>query len=289
MPFVGQGGSVTPDVYVRTANQQLTDPDTGTLTLTIKDPDGDVLAGFPVTYPSSGFVRLGLGHYEYTWLTSPSQAEGTYDWLWNGDVNGAPVPTATEEVEVLPSGSIGPESPLMTVAQLREHVTSRLADSALQRLIDANTLAITERAGAIGSASIVITGNRSRYIFLDRPISTITSITEFFNDPVGIGGVVLDSTDYRIQTGGLILERWGYGTHPADWWSERAELVYVPVDDSVERVRVLIKLIELDLNRQPGLSAVRIGEYSEQSRNEPYNDEREAILASLVPSVLSFA
>lgn len=180
-------------------------------------------------------------------------------------------------------------SGLLSVAGLREHVTSSLSDGALQDLLNANSLAIAQRAGPLGSIALTLTPSRDRYVFLDRPVQTITSITEYFSDPIGIGGVVLDATDYRLLSGGTLLERWGYGTHPADWWSDRVELVYVPVDDTAERVRVLVKLCELDLNRQPGLSALSIGDYSEQSRNEAYNDEREAVLASLVPSALTFA
>lgn len=179
--------------------------------------------------------------------------------------------------------------PLLSVDEFREHISTTLSDSAVQRLLDANAMAIAERAGPLGTASLTLTPSRDRYLFLDRPVSAITSITEYFNDPVGISGIVLDSTDYRLLSGGTLLERWGYGTHPGDWWSDRVELVYTPVDDTAERIRVLIKLCELDLNRKPGLSAISIGDYSEQSRNEAYNDEREAILASLVPSALTFA
>lgn len=177
----------------------------------------------------------------------------------------------------------------LAVADFREHVKTSLPDAAVQRLLDANALAINERGGPIGSLALVLTPRRDRFLFLDRPIASVTSILEYFNDPVGISGITLDSTDYRIQNAGTILERWGYGTHPADWWSDRVELTYVTVDDSAERNRVLIKLMQLDLNRQPGISSLRAGEVINQQRGEAYNDEREAILASLVPSALSFA
>lgn len=177
----------------------------------------------------------------------------------------------------------------LSVAQVREHVTTVLPDDAVQRLIDANALSINQRAGTVGSVSLTIAGGQSRYIFLDRPVGAITSITEYFPDPIGISGVVVDSTDYRILNGGTLLERWGYGTHPADWWSDRVEIVYDAVDDSAERNRVLLKLIQLDINRAPGLSEIKIGDYLEQQRGEAYDDEREAILASLVPSPFTFA
>lgn len=177
----------------------------------------------------------------------------------------------------------------LDVAQFREHVITRLPDDAVQRLLDANSMAIDERNGPIGSLELILTPNRDRYLFLDRPVSSIASITEFYNDPVGISGVVLDSTDYRLTSAGQILERWGYGTHPADWWSDRVDIVYSPVDDSADRIRVLIKLCQLDINRDPGTSETRIGPYMQQQRGEAYDDEREAILASLSPAQLTFA
>lgn len=177
----------------------------------------------------------------------------------------------------------------LTVSQFREHVKTSLPDTAVQRLLDANSLSIDERAGPIGSVPETRYPRQDSLIFLDRPVASITSITEFFNDPIGISGVVLDSTDYRLHSNNTVLERWGYGTHPADWWPTRVEFVYVAVDDSAERIRVLIKLCQLDLNREPGTSMTRMGEYIDQQRGEAYNDEREAILASLVPSSLSFA
>ena len=177
----------------------------------------------------------------------------------------------------------------LTPAQFREHVVTRLPDTAVQRLLDANSLAIDERNGPIGSLERVVTRSNQRYIWLDRPAATITSITEFYNDPVGISGVILDSTDWRLLVSGTQLERWGYGTHPGDWWSDRVDLIYMPVDDTAERIRVLLKLCQLDINRNPGSSETRIGSYIEQQRGEPYDDEREAILASLAPSPLTFA
>lgn len=182
-----------------------------------------------------------------------------------------------------------PTASILTVAQFREHIATDLVDDAVQRLLDANTQAIVRRFGPTDTVTMTRYPRQNTILFFDRPIQAITSITEFFPDPVGISGVAVDPTDYRLRDGGTTLERWGYGTHPADWWSSRVDIVYVPVDDSAERVRVLIKLCELDLNRHPGISQVRIGEYSEQSRNEPYDDEREAILASLTPSGMVFA
>jgi hypothetical protein len=180
-------------------------------------------------------------------------------------------------------------STYLSVAQFREFVQTDLVDDAVQRLLNANSLAIDERAGPPGPIAMTIYPRQQRLLFFDRPIASITSITEFFPDPVGISGVVADATDYRLRDGGRTLERWGYGTHPADWWSSRMEIVYVPVDDTAERVRVLVKLCQLDINRAPGISQTRIGEYMVQSRNEPYDDEREAILASLEPSGMVFA
>lgn len=287
MASVEQGATLTTDndVFVRaTPNGSLVDPDSGTLTLLIKRPDGTAL----LTVPQSGLTRISQGHFKYDWAVASNLPIGDYPWNWDAKVATVQLPTAVEEVVVVLAGALS-TGVLLTPTQFREHITTALPDPALQRLIDANTMAISQRAGAVGSLALVLYPRQSSMLFFDRPIGSIVSLVEFFNDPVGISGVTLDSTDYRIQSGGLILERWGYGTHPADWWSHRVEITYVTVDDTAERRRVLVKLVELDLNRQPGLSGQRIGDYMEQSRNEPYNDEREAILASLVPSALTFA
>lgn len=251
-------------------------------------PGGLIVIQSSPTGSGTGYVEIGTvplvaGQDEYAFIDIAGIDSTWYRTTYDSAARDV-LPDYSAEFQPAPDSAS-----YLTVSEFREHVSTTLPDTAVQRLLAANTLAIEQRAGPLGAQPLTLLPRRDVRLYLDRPIASIVSVREVYGDPVGISGITLATNDYKVLNGGRVLERWGYGTNPADWWSERVELVYVPVDDTQERIRVLVKLCELDLNRQPGLSEVRIGDYMEQSRNEPYNDEREAILASLVPSGASFA
>lgn len=171
---------------------------------------------------------------------------------------------------------------LVDPAKFREHQATALVDTALQRLIDAAEGAVVRRYGGLASVSERRRGG-GLFLFLSRSAATITSVTERYGDPLGVSSVLLDATDYTLQADGATLRREYTGTHPADRWTDDTVVVFVPFDDAAERIRVEIALVKLDLTHNPGLTAERIGDWSEGYRtgDVSYSAEREDIIASL--------
>lgn len=179
---------------------------------------------------------------------------------------------------------------LLTPAQFREHQATDLPDTALQRLIDAAEYAITARYGAIAQLTEQVRGG-GRLLFLSRVAGAIASVTELYGDPLGTSPVVLDPTDYTQVPPGNLLRREYTGVHRADLWGERTDVVYTPADDQVERTRVTIGLVKLDVQHNPGLSAETVGDWAQTYADNSamnYQLERDSILASM-QSGLGFA
>lgn len=182
---------------------------------------------------------------------------------------------------------------LMTVAELRTHVTSSLTDAALQTLLDAAETAITARVGAADAISerhpttvydaasgTYATVTPSPFLYPARRVATVTAITET------VGGTVttLAANDYRVWPGGWQIERLATGTNPRASWTGTVDITYAAASDVAERKRVQLGLVRLDLNHNPGLQSESIGDWSETYVSNSamnYGLEREAILATL--------
>lgn len=172
---------------------------------------------------------------------------------------------------------------ILTVNELREHVTTDLGDDALQRLLDAAEEAIVARAGAPGVRTELAAGGY-RFLTLGRPAASITSVVE----TVGESDTTLATDDYQIGWGEMVLERLRTGTNPRSRWGDQTSVVYTPVDDDATREKVQIDLCKLAIASNPGLAAQAIGDWREDYvNNSAWNvaSEREAILAQLDVSV----
>jgi hypothetical protein len=189
---------------------------------------------------------------------------------------------------------------ILTVAELREHVTSALPDAALQRLLDAAEDAIVERVGAPGAITEYVSAWASgagyapwglttgmRRITVSRPIGTIASVTEYLSaGAVGDPGIILDATDYRAS--GYVLARLPGGTHSRWYWGQQVAVVYTPADETADRTRVQIALVRLDLNAEPGLAQQITEGFAERFSGAGllnYSEERADLLASLGSAV----
>jgi hypothetical protein len=117
MANVAQGGTYIWTATIRDGNGDLAD--CADLALTIADPDGDELAGFPVAAPA--IVRLGLGEYQYEWDVSVGADLGIYDADWSGTVDGLAV-GGSDSVQVVQAGSIASEG--LTYATLLDLQTT---------------------------------------------------------------------------------------------------------------------------------------------------------------------
>lgn len=193
---------------------------------------------------------------------------------------------------------------LLTVAKLKEHVTTSLGNDALQRLLDAAELAITSRYGAIGTVTDVRVGGTG-LIQLSRRASSITTVAEVFTldpgEPADLRSLVLagdiwfeaielEPDDYALDGSGFWLQRLADGTNPADTWGRGVRATYPAFDDTAERIRVQLDLVRLDLSFKPGLTGETIGTWSEQfGAAGDYEAQREEILRSLGPRSWRFA
>lgn len=186
---------------------------------------------------------------------------------------------------------------ILTPDKFRQHHSTTLGNEALQDLIDAAEGAILSRYGPIEE----FTDRRGRpgypggqFLFTSRKVGTITSVTERYGDVLGITDILMAPTDYTLLPDRQTLRREYTGTHPADRWTEVVVVVYTPFDDTAERLRVALALVQLDLAHHPGIVSEQIGDY--QAMYAPrsggamnYDLERDAILASLQPFGIGFA
>ena len=166
---------------------------------------------------------------------------------------------------------------LITLNDLHEHVETDINNAALQRLIDAADMEIVEALGehwSTGTVSETYVGG-DKGLFLHRPYSAITSITEHR----GTTATVLVAADYRSWYGNRVLERLSLGaTNPQAAWGERVDVVYTPVDDDAARIQATIDLVRLAL-QYTGLKSERAGDYSSSALD--HAKERAAIISRL--------
>jgi hypothetical protein len=186
-----------------------------------------------------------------------------------------------------------PFDDLLTLPQLRAMKPgwAQVPDEALQMWLDAGTTAIIGRFGPIAPTTVRLRGN-SLHIWLPRQAVAVTSVIESWGDPVGLGNTTLATDDWTLLPDGLTVRReWG-GTHRADVFGDYVTVTFTPMDDTAERQRVLLALVDLDQSHAPGLSQETMGSYSVAYVNNAtmsYPREREGILDSLNVNVAPFA
>ena len=176
----------------------------------------------------------------------------------------------------------GTAGPLLTVDELRLHVTSTLTDEALQLLLDAALDAI-EDVAPTGPVTELITPGSGDLVLLSREATAITSVVEEYWGQ----STTLAADDYELRSGGQTLRRLSTGTNPAYAWRGRVDVAYTVEDDSAERKRVQLELVKLDLAFNPALRSQTIGTWSEDYADKPYADQRAGILASLAGGPLA--
>lgn len=167
---------------------------------------------------------------------------------------------------------------LLTVDELREHVTTSLGDDALQRLLDDAEAAITAYAGEVGTAVEIVTGG-SPTLTVGRPIESITSVRE--RD--GFQSSTTLATDDYEQLGSFVLGRLRYGTNSAAHWRGPVRVTYTPVDDTATREVVQIELVKLEISFNPALASETVGAWTQTyiSSQKSYPEQRGDILGRL--------
>jgi hypothetical protein len=168
---------------------------------------------------------------------------------------------------------------LLTVAELREHVESALPDTALERLLAGCELAIAQWAGplsfdedgAVEDVTETVNAPGRTLLLLRQAPAGVTSVTDIH------GGVEteLEPADYRIEE--RYLRR--LGSAP---WGEWTRVTHIPVDDSAIRRTVLVQLVQLELNVQPGMASQGAGPWSESYGK--YLRQRNELLRVIRPA-----
>ena len=170
---------------------------------------------------------------------------------------------------------------------IKAHFETDLADTALQRLIDAEDKEITSRYGSNTSVTEQHTletpdGQPARrsYIFTRQWIGSITSVKEGVTLSDDDLTTLVADTDYRVMLNGLSIERVDTD------FLQRVEIIYVPLTDESRRDRVTIDLVKLGVQYQ-GLKSEKVGDYS--ASHVDYQQERENVLSTLNSGRRSFA
>ena len=145
MSRVAQGGTETLDALIRDGNGDLSD--CSDLSLTITDPDGDVLAGFPVEAPA--IVRDSLGNYHFVWEVGGAATLGVYDIDWAGTVDGLAI-GGSDSIEVVLAGSIDPDPipPFLayaTVEDVKQELSFEETDQRVLTRIESALVGTTDR------------------------------------------------------------------------------------------------------------------------------------------------
>jgi hypothetical protein len=168
---------------------------------------------------------------------------------------------------------------LLTVAELREHVESALPDTALERILAGCELAIAQWAGplsfdedgAIEEVADVASAPGRVLLRLRQAPAAVSSVVDIHGDVES----ELEPTAYRIEE--RYLRRLGGAV-----WGQWTRVTHVPVDDSAVRRTVLIQLVQLELNVQPGMASQGAGPWTESYGK--YLRQRNELLRAIRPA-----
>lgn len=165
---------------------------------------------------------------------------------------------------------------LLQVSELAALVPAPQTTAELQALIDRHEDEIAELIGAVydGTAISETVAGGGDNIFLKRPISSITTVTEYALLTSSTGTALTAGVEYHAWTKQGRLQRLG-GVK----WGEKVTVVYVPVDDRAKWKRAVVDLVRLDLSRS-GLKEERVGKV-EYIGLDNYELERQRILRRL--------
>lgn len=163
---------------------------------------------------------------------------------------------------------------LLSVAELKEHISTSLGDEALQRLLDA---AEEQIVAAVGDS-----GETTELLRASGPLLALSRVAESISDVVE-DDVTLAADDYELQPGSRLVRRLSDGTNARRRWHGWVDITYLPLDDSSRREMAQVALVKLDIATNPTLASQTIGSWSETyATNASYTQTRADILASLL-------
>lgn len=176
----------------------------------------------------------------------------------------------------------------LLVADCRALVPTPLTDPQLQDVIDRVEADINDVIGAVQdpllatSLTEVVQGGNSD-LFLKRPISAVTTVTEYASPTDTTGNVLTEDEEFytweaegRLQRIGGSLPRGApsvlsvfymtdaqfAGQAAAGYWGSHVEVIYVPTDQHLKREQATIDLVRVLLSQTALKSESVAGEYS---------------------------
>ena len=173
-------------------------------------------------------------------------------------------------------------SDLLTVAEVKEHVTTGLSDTALGRLIDSGDAYIRRMVGSHDPATTMVyeddIGPGSRSIWLPRPAVSIATLE--YRRLLDSAWTVRDAKTYYLSDEGrsvtVIRRGWDWGRY--DQFQARVRVTYTPVSENAERTQALIDLVRLE-TQDTGLKSERDDTFSYEAKDK--TKARREIIAPL--------
>ena len=167
----------------------------------------------------------------------------------------------------------------MDVTALRARIpATELGDDALATILAEAYASIDTYLDSTDGITEILSVGSGDLCVLSRPASEITEVIE--------GTTTLAADDYVLRSR-TMLQRLGTGTYPARRWRHRLTVTYVPYAADSERDRVAAELVQLEINHNPSVTSIRLGDFSESyDAGDTYPVERAAILASLFAVVV---
>lgn len=271
--FVGnRSPSLTGTITVNGAPFDLSG---STVKLQMRLASGSVLK---VDSPAT-IVNAVAGQVQYNWAALDVDTQGDYAAWWRVTLPNTLVQDSPEfEVAIAAHDATG-----LTLDEIREHVETGLVDDALERLLVEAQAQVTARAKSDASLTVSVEAY-GRYIRLQRPALSITSIAEFNDQRYPL--YTLLPADYELQYGGRIIRRLTGGTtfYADRSWAPVVVISYVPVPEQAIRDRVVIDLVRLAVQYNALGQETFGGRTGYQSISIDYFNERERILGGLFAS-----
>ena len=155
-------------------------------------------------------------------------------------------------------------SDLLTVAEVREHVTTGLSDAALERVIDGQDAYIRRMVGEHDPATTMvyeddIDFSYSWHVWLPRPASAIVTVEDryrYYSE-----WVVRDESEYYLSDGGRSVRI------SRDPFRQRVRVTFTPVPENIERAQALIDLVRLE-TQDTGLNSERDDTFSYTAKDK---------------------
>ena len=164
-------------------------------------------------------------------------------------------------------------SDLLTVDEIKEHVTTGLSDVALGRLIDSQDAYIRQMVGQHDPATTMVyeddVDSNYQHIRLPRPAVSIAKVED--RRLWDSAWTVRDASTYYLSDEGrfvqVVRSVWGWGRGWSQHDRMRVRVTYTPVSENAGRAQALIDLVRLE-TQDTGLESERDDTFSYKAKDK---------------------